>query len=256
MDLQEHELFQKVSTVEDFLKMKKDMKNSDDIVLHNTARMVKIANEKKKSKKKIQEERLSRIKEFIKICNDYIFDENGIAHTENYKTGTKCGNIVGDRIRFILEEYNMTIVELGKKAGVGKSSLARYLSPINPSVPTVTTLDKILNALPCDYEDFLFSPHDYKEWENGFRNGYRVRLYERYFYYDAIRDQMKSDFYDTIVYGKRDNIYRMPPEIADLFIKQMMIVFDTIDALLEYEKNKKAKPKVFYDLPLIQEIEF
>ncbi len=239
--------------IEEFIKKKNEMKSSEEIVLHNYARMEHLLHKKKKSKKKIEEERIAKIKEFHKTC---------VFHWEyggpmDYKTGTKCGNMVGDRIGFILDKHNLTITDFAAQSGVSRSSLQRFLAEYNPDIPSVTTLDKIIKALPCVDEDFLYSPENIENWKSTIINGHPEELKEAYFYYDEFRDSLKKKLYDTLVYTDAGNLYRMPPHVADLFVTQIMSVFDTTDALLEYEK-KQERSKIYYDLPVftIEEIDY
>lgn len=208
-----------------------------------------INNAKSEKEKKLEKEKFSKIKEFLKICEKHKFDTT----PPDYKTGTKCGNMVGDRIRVMLQEENMTITDLAKKSGVSRSTLQRYLSNDDPDIPTAKKLDQVIAAFPYPYEDFLFSPEDFEEWKYGLVYGHAVQWTETFQDYDIFAASVIASFAQTFVYGDGIKKYRVPDHIMDLLIKQITTAFQTTNELLAYEKQK-TNPKVYY-MPTVDEIE-
>ena len=244
-----------LSVIESSVSMQNGMKNSGDVARHNRERTKKIHSDNKKSAKQQQEKRIAKIRQFRDRCLEYKYGtvKDGDRIIE-YKTGTKCGNIVGDRIRYILRQQKITVTDFSDQCGVGRNSLQRYLSESDPDIPTVKTLEKIINALPCSLDDFIIFADDYERWQDGISNAYALELQEKYFDYEAFKNEMMESFYKTMVYEDNGKKYRMPLNVADVFIKQMLTVFETVNVLLEYEK-KMVKPKVFYNLPVIEKKE-
>ena len=244
-----------LSVIESSVSMQNGMKNSGDVARHNRERTKKIHSDNEKSAKKIQEKRIAKIRQFRNRCLEYRYGtvKNGDKIIE-YKTGTMCGNIIGDRIRYILRQQKISVTDFAEQCGVGRNSLQRYLSESDPDIPTVKTLEKIINALPCALDDFIIFVDDYEKWQDGISNAYALALEEKYFDYEVFKYEMMESFYKTMVYEDNGKKYRMPLNVADVFIKQMLSVFETVNALLDYEK-KMVKPKVFYNLPVIEKKE-
>ena len=133
-----------LSVIESSVSMQNEMKNSGDVARHNRERTKKIHSDNKKSAKQKQEKRIAKIRQFRDRCLEYKYGtvKDGDRIIE-YKTGTKCGNIVGDRIRYILRQQKITVTDFSDQCGVGRNSLQRYLSESDPDIPTVKTLEKM-----------------------------------------------------------------------------------------------------------------
>ncbi len=227
-----------------------DENSAKNLTRVNTATKAIRAGKKTKTKK-IKNERNDAIKAFRDRCIEYadglVKDENG--NIIKYKTGTKCGNIVGDRIRVMLNEAGMNITELAKKSGVGRSSLQRFLADEDPDVPTVSTLNKIIDAFPYPYDDFLFSADDFEEWKHGLVYGYAIPWSEDFLDYEQFMATVVSCFGQSFIYGDGMKKYRMPDHIVDFLCKHITLAFDATNALLEYEKMMDS-PKAYYRHPV------
>ncbi len=217
-------------------------KTSNDIRIDN------LNNESENKKQKLKENKTAQIKAFQKKC---IYHKDGdIADSgpQDYSTGTKCGNMVGDRIRFILNSEGMTITELEKRSGIRRSSLQRYLKEIDPDIPKASTLEKIIDALPCTFDDFLYSPEDFEKWKNGVRRGYILPLTMRSLDFNTLKFVVMDRLSRTLIYMVDGKYYDIPPHIVDLLVKQVYSAFEVAETLLEYEKLM-PKSKGSYILP-------
>jgi transcriptional regulator with XRE-family HTH domain len=204
--------------------------------------------DKKNRQKKIEGDRLARIQEFYDRCIYHRYGDENNHYLNNYKTGTTCGNIVGDRIKFILEKEDITIKDLAERSGVGRSSLHRFLDSESPDIPKVATLDKIISKLPCFADDFLYSPDNYKKWESAY-SGYRLNFGKSFCDYEKLRDYVIFQLSLPVAYNDENKKYKMPAQVLDILSNQIFSAFETADALLEYEKDKK-KPKGYFEEPV------
>lgn len=204
--------------------------------------------DKKNRQKKIEGDRLARIQEFYDRCIYHRYGDENNHYLNNYKTGTTCGNIVGDRIKFILEKEDITIKDLAERSGVGRSSLHRFLDSESPDIPKVATLDKIISKLPCFTDDFLYSPDNYQEWKNAY-SGYPLNFGKSFCDYEKLRDYVIFQLSLPVAYNDENKKYKMPAQVLDILSKQIFSAFETADALLEYEKDKK-KPKGYFEEPV------
>ena len=204
--------------------------------------------DKKSRQTKIEDERIASIQEFYDRCFYHRYGYEANHYLNNYKTGTTCGNIVGDRIRFILAKENLTIKDLAERSGVGRSSLHRFLDPESPDIPKVATLDKIISKLPCFIDDFLYSPDNYQEWENAY-SGYPLNFGKSFCNYEQLRDYVIFQLSLPVAYNDEKKKYKMPAQVLDLLSKQIFSAFETADTLLEYEKDKR-KPKGYFEEPV------
>ena len=204
--------------------------------------------DKKSRQKKIEDDRTASIQEFYDRCIYHRYGDEENRYLNNYKTGTTCGNMVGDRIRFILAKENLTIKDLAERSGVGRSSLHRFLDPESPDIPKVATLDKIISKLPCFLDDFLYSPDNYQEWEKAY-SGYPLNFGKSFCDYEKLKDYVILQLSLPVAYSDEEKKYKMPAQVLDLLSKQILSAFETADALLEYEKDKK-KPNGYFEEPV------
>lgn len=201
--------------------------------------------DKKQREQKIKSDRLAQIQAFYDRCiyHRYGVEENH--YLNNYKTGTTCGNMIGDRIKFILAEEGLTIKDLAERSGVGRSSLHRFLDPELPDIPKVATLEKIISKLPCFTDDFLYSPDNFEEWKDAY-SGYPLDFGDVFCNYDRLKEYIIFQLSIPVAYTDGSKKYKMPAQILDLLSKQIFSAFETADALLEYEMGKKA-PKGYFE---------
>lgn len=212
--------------------------------------------DKKEREKKIQDDRTALIKEFYDKCIYHRYGIDADPGPKDYKTGTICGNMVGDRIKVILEKEGMNIKELAKWSGVARSSLHRFLDAEEPDIPKVATLDKIIRTLPIYLEDFLYSPDDFEEWKKGYTSGYVLNFGESIVDYDMFKRYAIFRLSLPVAYEQDGKKYKMPAHIVDLLSKQIFSAFETADALLEYEMEKR-KPQGYYeDNPKVEFVDF
>lgn len=206
----------------------------------------------------IAEKSDAKIKEFRDKCIDYhdgvIKDTTGA--TIEYKTGSKCGNIIGDRIRVILEKHNISITEFEEISKINRSSLQRFLKKDEPDIPSMKNLIIIIQSLPCIVEDFVYSVDDFEKWKDGFLNGYLIPWGKKNIVdFDMFRTLLPDLLNHSLVYTNDDKRYMVPQYIVELLAKQINVAFEMAETLLEYEKNATAQPKGYYDLPTREEIE-
>lgn len=212
--------------------------------------------DKKRRDKKIQSDRLKEIQDFYDKCIYHRYGTDETPCPNDYKTGTVCGNMVGDRIRFILKKENLTIKYLADWSRVARSSLHRFLDAEEPDIPKAETLDKIIRALPIHLEDFLYSPEDFEEWKEGYTHGYMFVANETIVDYDMCKKLTLFRLSVPIAYEQDGKKYKMPAHIADLLSKQILSAFETADALLEYEMEKR-KPQGYYENdPKVEFVDF
>lgn len=219
--------------------------NTNYDVLDKTSPIAAAIENKKKREQKIENDRLAQIQQFYDRCiyHRYGVEEN--RYLNNYQTGTTCGNMVGDRIKFILAEEGMTITDLAERSGVGRSSLHRFLDPELPDIPKVATLDKIISKLPCFPDDFLYSPDDFQEWKDAY-SGYPLDFGNTFCNYELLKEYIVMQLSIPVAYSAGNKKHKMPAQILDLLSKQIFSAFETADALLEYEMGKKA-PKGYFE---------
>lgn len=224
----------------------------------------KIEKEQKRAEKKRMQEILAPIEAFLEEC--YAKYREG-----NYKTGTICGNMIGDRIRCILQYEEMSVVELSEETGIGRSSLQRYLEKdcykprISKSTgkpdknsqkfifPKAITLYKILQALQCSVDDFVHSPDNFNKWENDYLNKYEYTFkpHETPTDYLLWKENIKSSLKRRFVYGTPQGLVLVPKEILDILTRQIFQAIETTDVLLEYAKQT-SKPKGSYRIEIIE----
>lgn len=213
----------------------------------------KLEAKRKREEKKRLQETLAPLNDFLDICyRKYA--------TSEYKTGTKCGNMIGDRIRHILWLKEMTVLELAKKSGVGRSSLQRYLEK-NPDskkthkeeskdkfpFPRAITLYKVLQALNCEIADFVESPENYAQWENNFENGYffTISPHDEPNDYYGWKESVKFSLKRRLAYSSPKGYRYVPNHIVETLTAQIYQAFDIADKMLEYEiKVSEAKGQV------------
>lgn len=230
------------------------MKRKNNIFTHmKNSPASKLESQKKREEKKRLQETLAPLKDFLDVCySKYASGE--------YKTGTKCGNMIGDRIRHILWLKEMTVLELAEKSGVGRSSLQRYLEK-NPyskkshkeenndkfPFPKAITLYKVLQALNCEIVDFVESPEKYAQWENDFENGYffTISPHDEPKDYYAWKESVKLSLKQRLAYSSSKGYRYIPNHIVETLTTQIYQAFDIADKMLEYEiKVSEAKGQV------------
>ncbi len=195
-----------------------------------------IKKEKEKNeqlKKRNAAKLLPDVQKFIDRCNYHRYGDEKNGFQDNYKTGTICGNIVGDRIRYILKSEGMTVLELAEQSKVDRSSLNRFLRRDYPDIPKPDTLLKIISKLPCFTEDFLYSPDDFQVWENAY-SGYPLQFDKPVQDYEVWKSVITAQLSMQFAYQSGEKRYKIPPQIMDVLCKQIQSTFDTVDILLDY----------------------
>lgn len=227
-----------------------DMKNKEQ--RKDQMPIKKAIEDRERRIRKIEEDRLIAVQKFIDRCEYHRYGDDKNGFMDNYRTGTACSNMVGDRIRFILDKENMTVVELAQLSGVSRSTINRCLRQEYPDIPKAETLYKIISKLPCFLDDFLFSPDDIEEWQDAYC-GYPIKIGEMYNDYEQLKTFVFAQLSLPLAYTGGERKYVMPPHIIELFSKQIFSAFETADALLDYEKEKTA-PKGYIEdkIPMIE----
>ena len=138
---------------------------------------------------------------------------------------------------------------LSEKSGVDASTIYRT---IKGHIPHVGTLTKIIDALNCGIEVFIFKPEDNEHWQMVYDDDFRLaidfeELASEKINYEVIRDMCIAYLRYSLTYmsledGNNREI-AMPQEYADLFRKLMYHSFETIDALIEQERAKAKADK-------------
>ena len=220
----------------------------DLVVADKNAPIAKAINNKKRRNKKIQDARIEAIQEFYDKCIYHRYGVNDDPGPKDYKTGTTCGNMIGDRIRYILAREDISIKEFAKICGIGRSSFYRFMDTEEPDIPKVTSLYKIIKELPCFLDDFLYSPENYQAWEDAY-SGYPLKFKGFLCDYEEFKQDVVFKLSLPAIYedseGKK---HKMPAQIVDLLSKQIYSAFETADALLAYELEKR-QPKGTLEVP-------
>lgn len=189
---------------------------------------------KKKEQKEVIEKKLS---DFRKYC------------TEHYED-----NIIGYRIKHILEDKVWTVEEFSKKSGIDVSIIYRT---INGRIPQIANLSKIVDALDCGIEVFTCKPEDNEHWQMIYDDDFRLAidleaLAGEKVGYEMIRDFCMAYMRYTLTYMSHEDENNkeivMPQEYADLFRKLMYHSFETIDTLVENERKKSKADKQIRNL--------
>ena len=192
---------------------------------------------KEKKKKEYKEVIDKRLSDFRKYC------------TEHYKD-----NIIGYRIKHILEDKFWNVEEFSKKSGVDVSIIYRT---INGRIPQIANLSKIVDALDCGIEVFAFKPEDNEYWQMVYDDDFRLAIdleeaAAEKLNYEVIRDMCIAYLRYSLTYmsHEKDNNREivMPQEYADLLRKLIYHSFETIDALIEQEREKAKAGKRIRDL--------
>lgn len=212
----------------------------------------KAIEDRERRRRKIEEDQLAAVQEFIDRCEYHRYGDEKNGFQNNYRTGTACGNMVGDRIRFILDKENMTVVELAQLSGVSRSTINRFLRQEYPDIPKAGTLHKIVGKLSCFLDDFIFSPDDIEEWKDAYC-GYPIKMGEMYNDYEQLKTFVFAQLSLPLAYTDGAKKHVIPLQIVDLFSKQIFSAFETADALLDYEREK-AVPKGYIEvkIPMIE----
>jgi transcriptional regulator with XRE-family HTH domain len=196
-----------------------------------------------------------------------------------YRTGTRCGNMVGDRIRRIMHNMGLTIIDLEAATGVSRSSLQRFLRDSTDTrktdIPKVATLKKILSNELFVFNVDLFTryPDNYKKWEEAYDGGLPVEMdgvKKPFTNYDQIKGYLIDQLRNPLSYliteelptqsikgdetdgtNKHEPQHKiaevpMPDEIAQIFATHLLNVFETIDLLLKPEKKKTPSVVISY----------
>ena len=200
---------------------------------------------------------LRHVKDFREICINYKYTDSSSGLPE-YKTGTICGNIVGDRIRYIKDhDKRLNYTVIAKQAGISRDSLMRYLQHENPDIPKAQTLlDIITKGLHCNPDDFCYSPENFSVWEEAFSKALNLSITktETRHSYETLKKEMESKIlYGRWTYEDCGTTYPIPKDIMDVFRKQISAAFITIEYLLNYEM-KSNKPRGFVEPYLIETI--
>lgn len=163
---------------------------------------------------------IEELKKLRKFCID--LDSEG-----------KYGNIIGKRLKHLLEIRDMTVVELAEKSGVDRSTIHRYLSG---GIPFPANLEKLINALDCDVSVMTYNiKATYEEWEDECDSNYRLRIdwtskdnvgMSYLQFRDMVLDNVRLPLGDRT--GKR-----IPQEAMLLLQQQLCFAFDTLDLYLK-----------------------
>lgn len=208
------------------------------------------------NKEYLEKRWLRGAQEFHELCMSYKYPLPGIT-CPKYETGSICGNIIGDRIRYIKEhDKRLDYTSIARQAGIGRNSLMRYLRQKDPDIPKPRTLlDIITKGLHCTPEDFYYSPEDFSEWEKEFSKTLNLTITEKQLRtsYEDIKKYLNKEIFRPLTYEDGGTIYPVPHDIADILRKQLEAVFLTIDFLLDYEM-KSNKPRGLVEPYLIETI--
>lgn len=205
----------------------------------------------------IQAKEEAKVKEFRDKCLEYHdglkTDDKG--EVIKYETGSTCGNIVGDRIRVMLDKYNLSITHFEKVTKINRSSLQRFLRKDAPDVPSLSNLIVIIRSFPCSVEDFVYAADNFEKWKDGFLNGYLMPWGKKTIVdYEMLKVLVPDLLEHILVYTVDEKRYKVPQHIVELLAKQINVAFEMTDLLLELEKNGDH-PLGYYDLPTREEIE-
>ena len=240
------------------------MKKFDYKAMEKSSPAEKIRKEENKKATQLKKEQFKTIKDFMDICyEEYLNGE--------YKTGTKCGNIIGDRIRYLLKKKKMSIVQLSKMSGIARSTVQSYLTNDcykskrkteneKPKIwPSKNNLLKMLNVLECFLQDFVHSPDNFKKWMSDYEHGYYLDIEFSqlpHTNYDVYKEwmliQLKRPFTYNVINGNNANEeIPMSERIREVLSRQLLTAFDIVDALLENDARAKGKYTVpFLDVEL------
>jgi transcriptional regulator with XRE-family HTH domain len=225
---------------------------TDFVLVDKSTPIASALEDKRKREKKIQEMKIAMITDFHAKCIYHRFGTETTPGPNDYKTGSNCGNIFGDRVKLILEKEGMTIKELADSSGVARSSLHRFLDPEDADIPKVATMEKIIGALPIHLDDFVHSPDSFAIWEKDYISGYVKPFGDVFVNYGDFKRFAILDLSTPLAYEQNGKKYQMPTEIVDLLSKQILSAFETADALLEYEMEKRKPQGYFKSTPKVE----
>lgn len=182
------------------------------------------------AEKKREEENRKHLKELlIKFYDDSIEASNR----------GKYDNRIGLRIGAICEIRKLSFAELGRMAGVDKSTVSRVVQ--KGTIPTQENFIKIIDALQIDIENFVDIPEETDAWvnnEKSIANGVYDLLEDVVPIYDI--DILKNNIFlmledDIFTYTKNGEKHQLTAKHLDILRKHILLSFDTLDAILEKE---------------------
>ena len=151
----------------------------------------------------------------------------------------KYDNRIGLRIGAICEIKKLSFAELGRMAGVDKSTISRMVQ--KGTIPTQDNFIKIIYALNIDIEHFVDRPEETDAWitdEKNIANGVYDELEDVVPIYDI--DILKNNIFlmledDIFTYTKNGEKHQLTAKHLDILRKHILLSFDTLDAILEKE---------------------
>ncbi len=120
---------------------------------------------------------------------------------------------IGENIKRIRKERNLTQKELGEKLGISQAAIGQFES--NHSNLKSDTIKKIAEALECTeqeifgYNDHVYALHKAIEERNALQN---VNIEDDWGFLDEILisdTKLLSDFHKLNIYGKREALLRV-----------------------------------------------
>ena len=180
------------------------------------------------AEKKREEENRKHLKELlIKFYDDSIEASNR----------GKYDNRIGLRIGAICEIRKLSFAELGRMAGVDKSTVSRVVQ--KGTIPTQENFIKIIDALQIDIENFVDIPEETDAWvnnEKSIANGVYDLLEDVVPIYDI--DILKNNIFlmledDIFTYTKNGENHQLTKKHLDILRKHILLSFDTLDAILD-----------------------
>lgn len=236
-------------------------KNSLDKMIKNSP-ATKILKEAEQRKANLEKAELEKITAFLDICYD-------VYSADEYKTGTKSGNIIGDRIKHLLKKMDMTVVELAEKTEMSRSRLQSYLTENcyettkkkdvgkHYILPKPQTLLKIIDVLNCHIDDFVYSPKDFEKWLCDYEYGYYLNIdlsKAMHIQYDAFKGYVTAQLSFPFSYFGDGMEIPMPEKVREILSQQIISAFEAVDVLLQYD-NKITTAKARYLTPMIEDEE-
>ena len=145
-------------------------------------------------------------------------------------------NRIGLRIDTLRKLKGLTFEQLGKLAGVDKSTISRSVQ--KETIPTPNNFLKIVYALNVDIENFVNRPDETADWidtEEKIAKGEFDELLDIVPMYDI--DSIKNSIFlileDRIFTYTKDGVkYTVPEKHLNLLKKQILMSFDSLDAIL------------------------
>lgn len=149
----------------------------------------------------------------------------------------KYDNRIGLRIGAICEIKKLSFAELGRMAGVDKSTVSRVVQ--KGTIPTQDNFIKIIEALEIDIEHFVDRAEETVAWvtdEKNIANGVYDELEDLVLIYDidVVKDNIFLMMEDAIfTYTKDGEKHQLTEKHLDILRKHILLSFDALDAILD-----------------------